>query len=103
MSASSKNQVGCSATLLPRRDQRSLRDTPPPCLPAVASLRSRSSRTEGHNARFALRFRLKLGCATFRSGLHSTKLSVPSLRYTPARQHSDRSGVTLVSTLAHAP
>ena len=70
--------------------------------PRVASLRSRSSRTDGQNAPFALRFRLNVGCATFRYGLYSAKRSALSLRYTPARQHSDRSGVTLVSTLAHA-
>src|SRR5712671_3191651 len=36
-----------------------------------------------------------------RTGLHSAKRSVPSLRYTPARQHSDRSGVKLINALAH--
>ena len=49
-----------------------------PASPAVASLRSRSSRTERQNVRFALRFRLKLGCATFRYGLLPAKRCVPT-------------------------
>jgi len=36
-------------------------------------------------------FRLALGCAPFRYGLHSAIRSVPSLRSTPARRHPDRS------------
>src|SRR2546425_12205995 len=81
MSASTKNQVGSSATLLLRRDQRSLRDTPPPCLPPhVASLRSRSSRTEGQNAiRVAVPSEAWLRNVSLRAALRQTLRSVPPL------------------------
>ena len=57
----------------------------PPLLPTVpGSLHSgRARHGRAIKTLFALRFRLELGLAPFRFGLHSAKRSVPSLCYTP--------------------
>ena len=89
-----------------RRDQRSLHFAcrsfvGPFTLPTVPGPLHCGRARHGTLAKtlFALRFRLKPGSAPFRCGLLSAKRFFPTLRYTPARQHSDRSDLKLHGNL----